>query len=139
MFVAQDYEQIAVKYGKEAVSIFDSNCAYKIVFQQNNLQTAEKISKLIGNKTDVRKSSSKSTSSRQLQNSSSGVSKSLSQEGVPLVTPQDILNLNKKTCFIVSQGYSAFPIKAKVAYYFKDRYFQSLLKVNYEKEKRENN
>ncbi len=51
IFVAQDYEQITLKYGREAVSMFDSNCAYKVIFQQNNLQTAEKISKIIGNKT----------------------------------------------------------------------------------------
>ena len=119
VFVAQDYEQISSLYDSKTVPTFDTNCAYKVVFQQNNLQTAEKISKLIGNKTERRRSQSKSRNSKLLDsNASMGESDSVSDEGVALVTSQDILSMKQDTCLILSQGYLAFPIKAKIAYYF---------------------
>jgi type IV secretion system protein VirD4 len=128
IFVAQDYEQISVKYGREAISTFDSNCAYKVVFQQNNLQTAEKISRTVGNRTDIRESKGKSLSSREMQlNNSVGQNISTSEEGIALVSPQDILSLKRSCCFILAQGFSAFPIKAKIPFYFSERVFKKLV------------
>ena len=128
IFVAQDYEQISIKYGKETVSTFDSNCSYKIIFQQNNLHTAEKISKTIGNKTNIRKSEGKSINARDMQlNNSVGQNISTSEEGLALVSPQDILSMKKNCSYIMVQGFAAFPIKSKIPFYFNERTFRKLV------------
>ena len=121
IFVAQDYEQIAIRYGREAISLFDSNCAYKVIFQQNNYLSADRISKLIGNKTERRYSDSKSKGSRMTAiTSNQNKSISTSEEGVALVTPQDILSMHKDRCLIITQGFSAMPIKAKISFFFNE-------------------
>jgi len=136
LFVAQDYEQIAVKYGREAVAIFESNCAYKVIFQQNNFYTADKISKTIGNKTTKRKSFNKSASHKGLEaNENIGRSISEAEEGLALVTAQDILNMPEGKCLILAQGNLSRPIKANAALYFKDSGLKKLLvknEVNYD-------
>ena len=128
IFVAQDYGQIIEKYDKETLSIFTTNCAYKVIYQQNNKDTANEISALIGNKTDNRVSSSKSINSSKASKGNTGTSKSSSLEGIPLVSNQDILNLNKQYCYIISQGHSSLPIKAKIPFYFKESDLKKLSK-----------
>ena len=124
LFVAQDYEQISTVYGKDYISIFDSNCAYKVIFKQNNYFTAERLSKLIGNKTVERVSNSKGKSMKGATitaGNSSNKSESTSQEGLALVTPQDILNLEDGKCLIITQGFASKPIMANIAWYFKNK------------------
>lgn len=128
LFIAQDYEQISTTYGKEYLSIFDSNCAYKIVFRQNNHSTAERISKTIGNRTDKRKSSSSSKKSTiQIANNESK-STSISEEGLALVTPQDILNLDQGKILILAQGNFSTPILADAPLWFKENQLRKIIK-----------
>lgn len=115
VYVAQDYEQITEAYGKEAVSIFESNTAYKVIFRQNNHFTAERVSKLIGNVTLKKKSKSVN---RQQGVGFGSVSMSHSEEGLPLVSAQEILNLDKDKCLIVVEGHAKEPILAEVAFWF---------------------
>jgi type IV secretion system protein VirD4 len=127
IFVAQDYAQIASIYGQDSVSIFETNCAYKIIFTQNNYQTAKRISDLIGNQTIKRVSYSKSSSNKALTvQSQEGRSKSQSEEGIALITPQDIVNLEPDKCIILAQGNISQPIKAKIAFYYKDSFLKKL-------------
>ncbi|MBT4989378.1 MAG: type IV secretory system conjugative DNA transfer family protein [Rickettsiales bacterium] len=128
IFIAQDYEQIAIRYGREAISLFDSNCAYKVIFQQNNYLSADRISKLIGNKTEKRYSDSKSKGSRSISvTNNQNKSVSTSEEGVPLVTTQDILSMQKNNCLIITQGFAATPIKAKIPFFFKEQQLKKLI------------
>lgn len=115
IFVAQDYEQITEVYGREAVSIFETNTAYKVIFRQNNHFTAERVSKLIGNVTEKRTSESHN-SQRNLGHSSRSVS--TSEEGLPLISAQEILNLDKEKCMIVVEGYAKEPILAEIPFWF---------------------
>lgn len=120
IFVIQDLEQISNTYSKEYMSILESNCAYKIILKQNNFMTAERISKIIGAKTDIKTSRSKKEAniiSNSKNNSTNSIS--TSQEGIPLVTPQDILNLHEDQCLIIVQGFAATPILANIAWFFK--------------------
>ena len=120
IFVIQDLEQIANTYGKEYMSILESNCAYKIILKQNNYLTAEKISKIIGHKTDIK--ISKSRKDKKLVNKGNDSdSTSTSQEAIFLVTPQDILNLNENQCLIISQGFAASPILADICWWWKNK------------------
>jgi type IV secretion system protein VirD4 len=131
IFVAQDYEQISNTYGQSYISIFETNCAYKIIFRQNNHNTAERISKLIGNKTTDRKSISKNQGSKtdikvNFQGNNSK-SESISREGIALVTPQDITNLKSDNCLLVVQGHASKPILAKNPMWFKEKNLKNLI------------
>ena len=131
IFVAQDYEQISNTYGQSYISIFETNCAYKIIFRQNNYNTAERISKLIGNKTTDRRSSSKNQSNKTMTSifvqGNSGNSESSSKEGIALISPQDILSLKHDDCLIIVQGHASKVILAKNPLYFIDPFFKKIL------------
>lgn len=120
IFILQDLAQIVSIYSGEERSILESNTAYKIVLQQNNFDTAKRISEIIGYKTDTKLSKSSKDSSKSIisQGGSAG-SISTSQEGLYLVTPQDILNLNKNQCLLIVQGFSANVVLADIAWWFR--------------------
>jgi type IV secretion system protein VirD4 len=127
IFVAQDYEQITNTYSKEYISIFDSNCSFKIILKQNNLQTAERISKTIGNMTDTRTSQSKNKRAMKMFDAGSeGIS--TSQEGISLISAQDILTLPKERALILVQGFASNPIYCTVPMYFKEKSLKELVK-----------
>lgn len=119
VFVIQDLEQISNTYGKEYMSILESNCAYKVILKQNNFMTAERISKIIGLKTEIKTSKSQKEAGIISKNNHDSVS--TSQEGISLVTPQDILNLNQNQCLIISQGFAASPILADICWWWKNK------------------
>jgi len=121
IFVIQDLEQISNTYSKEYMSILESNCAYKIILKQNNFLTADRIAKIIGFKTDIRTSRSKKDSNIILSSQNNSDSTSTSEEGIYLVTPQDILNLNENQCLIIVQGFAATPILADICWWFKNK------------------
>ena len=114
IFVLQDLEQLSSVYSKEERDILEANTAYKIILKQNNFKTAKAFSELIGNKTQSR--TSQSTNQKLLQSSSNSISKSW--EGINLVSPQDILNLEQDKCLILAQGNYAKVIKADIPWYF---------------------
>ena len=78
-------------------------------------KSAEDIAKTIGNQTQTRTSTSKSTKGIINQNTS----ENQSNEGQYLLTAQDILNLNSDECIILGQGQLMHPIIAKCAFWFK--------------------
>jgi type IV secretion system protein VirD4 len=111
-FIAQDFDQIAEIYGRETIGILQTNCAYKIVLQQNNRNTAESFSRDIGNKTD-----------KKTQSSSQGFIKtsiSSSQEGLPLISAQEIMHLNASNFILLCQGSYHLPVIGDIPFYFKD-------------------
>jgi type IV secretion system protein VirD4 len=111
-FIAQDFDQIIDIYGHQSIGIMQSNCAFKIILQQSNLNTAEGISRLIGNKT-----------AKKRQSSSNGLmqtSISSSDEGIPLVTYQEILHMNKNKFLLLCQGGYHTPIVGDIPFYFQE-------------------
>jgi len=114
IFILQDLAQIESTYSKEERGILEANTAYKVILQQNNLETARRISDIIGTKTEIRASKSE-----QQDDVKAKKSFSTSYESVPLITPQDILNLDKDECVVVVQGFAANVILAKIPWYFK--------------------
>lgn len=114
IFVAQDFEQISAVYGNEAISEFESNTAYKIIFRQNNYKTAKRLSELIGKVTLKKKTYSKNSGKM-------GKNVSESEEGIDLVSAEDILNLNSDECVVVIEGFANRPIKASIPFYFKNK------------------
>lgn len=123
IFVAQNYSQISAVYGNEVMETFEQNCAYKVVFRQNNQKTAQVISRTIGNFTDDRKSRSKDLTKIDQKERSEQVS----QEGLPLYSDQRILNLKSDEVIVLVEGYYKRPILAKPIPAFKTEPFKSLM------------
>ncbi|MBN8829001.1 MAG: type IV secretory system conjugative DNA transfer family protein [Sphingobacteriia bacterium] len=110
IFIAQNIRQLYHIYGKDLSHVLASNCEYKIILKQNDLETARELSQMIG-KTTVKKIS-KSIGSRNTINES--------KEGVDLVTPQDIMSLNRKKCIILFDEYRK-PLKARIPFWYKNK------------------
>lgn len=113
LFVVQSLAQISEIYGREAVNKLRGSCAYTLLFATNDEETAEKFSRSIGNKTVMRES--KSHNSKDIV----GGSVSKSEEGIPLLKPQDIQSLAKRKLLILAQNHFQTPIIADAAYYGK--------------------
>lgn len=126
VFIAQDFQQIADKYGREAVSIFNSTCAYKVIFRQNDLKTAKDISDTIGNFTTTKLSTNRSIKSIMKTDKST----SESEEGLALVSAQEILNLSKDKSIVIGQGELMHPLKVNNDFWFENKIFQGLMNKN---------
>lgn len=109
LFIAQSYAQISSIYGRDYIRSFNQSCAYKVIFRQNELESAESISKTIGNRTDTRKSINKDlTKLAETQRSASE-----SEEGISHITAQDILSLKTGEVIIMAEGFYHKPIRGK--------------------------
>lgn len=126
VFIAQDFQQIADKYGREAVSIFNSTCAYKVIFRQNDLKTAKDISDTIGNFTTTKLSTSRSAKGVLKTDKST----SESEEGLALVSAQEILNLSKDESIIIGQGELMHPLKVENGFWFSQKNIEKVVLNN---------
>ena len=86
--IVQDLDQITKHYGRENGII--GNCATRIAFAPNNTNTAEHLSKSLGNRTVVRTRTSTSGKEWSLSSSRSG---SIEETGRPLMTGDEIRRL----------------------------------------------
>jgi type IV secretion system protein VirD4 len=117
LICAQDYGQLRMVYGPNKVDNIITNTAYKIVLAQNHVQTAEFVSKTIGNETRQRRSSSRQFVLSQPTNLRSSVSEQY--EGAPLVPAQDVLSLPFGEQIVLVQNSLHTPVKARSAFYDK--------------------
>jgi type IV secretory pathway TraG/TraD family ATPase VirD4 len=104
--------QLEKIYDQKAFSQLRGSCAYTITFTVNDPQTADDFSRAIGNMTVKRKS----VSGRHILDES----KSISEEGIPLVRPQQLTSLSQGELIILRQGSFQTPVKARCAFYFKE-------------------
>lgn len=121
VYILQSYSQLQSVYGDKEASALRNNCAYLVIFTQNEQKVAEDLSKSIGNRTRVKKSQSTSHTVTVMKGGSE------SEEGVPLVRVQDIMSMEKGTILLLVQGNYEKPIKAKAALYYKDKTMSRLL------------
>ena len=120
IFVAQDKNQLEKTYGQGSFDYFSTVTDYKALFRQNETSTATKMSDWIGKSTRKKKSLSKKDLSLVASNS-------ISDEGVPLILPQDFMNQGKNEIVILASGHHERPIKAKVSWWFKDETMKKLV------------
>ena len=119
IFICQDFDQIESVYKKTGLNELISTTAYKIVFTQNNYNTMKMVSDLIGKKTEEKQSTT-----RQTGQFLSSKSNQLSQEGKPLILPENVGMLKANEVIIIAQGHNTTPILAKSARFFKIREFK---------------
>jgi type IV secretion system protein VirD4 len=120
--IIQDTEQLKGIYEENGMNSFLSNSTYRITFAANNMETANLISQLLGNKTATAVSYNKP---KYLDLNPGARSLHVSDTQRALLLPQEVIQLPRDEEIILIE--SQPPIKAKKIFYFKDKMFTSRL------------
>jgi type IV secretion system protein VirD4 len=120
--IIQDIEQLKDIYEEAGMNSFIANATYRITFAANTFNTAEMISKLVGNKT-VKQISRNAPVFLDLNPASR--SKHISETQRALLLPQEVINLPRDQQIILVE--SSPPIKTRKIVYYKDSYFTKKL------------
>jgi len=118
--IIQDTEQLKGIYEENGMNSFLSNATYRITFAANNMQTANLISQLIGNKTATQISYNKP---KYLDLNPGARSLHVSNVQRALLLPQEVIQLPREDQIILIE--SQPPVKCKKIIYFKERFFMS--------------
>lgn len=130
--IIQDTEQLKGIYEESGMNSFLSNATYRITFAANNMETANLISQLLGNKTVTQISYNKP---KYLDLNPGARSLHLSETQRALLLPQEVITLPREEQIMLIE--SQPPIKCKKIFYFKDRFFKKRLlkQINIPKQK----
>lgn len=127
IFIVQSLSQPREVYGKDITDTLISTTAFKLILTQLSQTTMKEVSDLIGKKTVKKQSLSKNQSWKNV-----GGNKSISDEGQPLLLPQDVGSLKDSEIVIIAQGYNTRPIMAETCRWFKIPTMKNLVVENTE-------
>lgn len=116
--IVQDTQQLKGTYEEAGMNSFLSNSYYRITFAANNVETANMISQLIGNKTAVQASHNK-PKFFDLNPAARTINTSEVQRA--LLLPQEVITLPRDDEIIIIESHP--PIRCKKIYYYKDKFF----------------
>lgn len=130
LLIGQDLGQISGKYGKDDLETVISTTACKIILSQNNEQTAQRFSKMIGNKT-VQTSSFSKNEGISFQKGSNPFSKNVSYQlqGTSVISTTQLLSLPMLKQVILMQGFIDRPIMADAPRFYLDKKMLALSKL----------
>lgn len=120
--IIQDTQQLKGTYEEAGMNTFLSNSTYRITFSANNMETANLISQLCGNKTAEQASQNKpkffdlNPASRSLN---------VSQVARALLLPQEVITLPRDEQIVLVEACA--PIKSKKIKYFEESFFKKRL------------
>lgn len=120
--IIQDTEQLKGIYEDSGMNSFLSNATYRVTFAANNMETANLISQLIGNKT-VEQISTNKPKFLDLNPASKSLQVSYTQRA--LLLPQEVIMLPRDEQILLIESTS--PIKSKKILYYKEDMFKSRL------------
>jgi len=120
--IVQDTQQLKGIYEEAGMNSFLSNCYYRITFAANNVETANLISQLIGNKTAQQASHNKP---KFLDLNPGARTINTSEVQRALLLPQEVITLPRDEQIILIESFA--PIKTKKIFYFKDKFFTKRL------------
>lgn len=120
--IVQDTQQLKGIYEEHGMNTFLSNSTYRITFAANNVETANLISQLVGNKTVKQKSLNK-PKYLDLNPATRTIHESEIQRA--LLLPQEVIGLARDEQIILIE--STPPIKTKKVFYFKESFFKKRL------------
>jgi type IV secretion system protein VirD4 len=120
--IIQDTEQLKGIYEEHGMNSFLSNSTYRVTFAANNVETANLISQLVGNKTVDQVSTSKP---KFLDFNPASRSLNVSQTQRALLLPQEVIALPRDEQIILIE--SSPPIKSKKIKYYADPFFKKRL------------
>lgn len=129
LLIGQDLGQISGQYGKDDLETLISTTACKIILSQNNEQTAERFSKMIGNKTVQTSSFSKTEGG--FGKNANPFSKNVSYQlqGTSVIGSTQLLSLPMLKQVILMQGFIDRPIMADSPRWYLDKQMKSLAKI----------
>jgi type IV secretion system protein VirD4 len=120
--IVQDTQQLKGIYDEAGMNSFLSNSYYRITFSANNVETANLISQLIGNRTAVQTSHNKP---KFLDLNPGARTINTSEVQRALLLPQEVITLPRDEQIILIESFP--PIKTKKIFYFKDKFFTKRL------------
>ncbi len=126
LLIGQDLGQISGKYGKDDLETVISTTACKIILSQNNEVTAQRFSKMIGNRTVQTTSYSKNEGS--LGKNSNPFAKNVSYQlqGVSVISTTQLLSLPMLKQVVLMQSYIDRPIMADSPRWYMDSAMRKL-------------
>ena len=108
LIIGQDLHQIQEKYGADAAATIISTTAAKIVMRQNDPDTADRFSKMMGYK--MKKKTVKGPDGKDKEETTEEL----------LFTPMDIMKMNPEEQLVIIQGHYNRPIKADQERWYKN-------------------
>ncbi|MBR2923032.1 MAG: type IV secretory system conjugative DNA transfer family protein [Alphaproteobacteria bacterium] len=125
LLIGQDLGQISGKYGKDDLETVISTTACKVILSQNNEVTAQRFSKMIGNKTVQTTSYSKQEG---LAKGSNPFAKNVSYslQAAPVISTTQLLSLPMLKQVVLMQSYIDRPIMADSPRWYMDPKMKAL-------------
>lgn len=120
--IIQDTQQLKGIYEEAGMNSFLSNATFRITFAANNVDTANLISQLCGNKTVEQSSQSRP---KFLDFNPASRSENVSEVQRALLLPQEVILLPKDDQIVLIESFP--PIKSKKIKYYEDRFFKKRL------------
>jgi len=120
--IIQDTQQLKGIYEESGMNSFLSNSTFRVTFSANNIDTANLISQLCGNKT-VKQESYNKPKFFDLNPASRSVN--ISEVQRALLLPQEVIGLPKDQQILLIEAFP--PIKSKKIFYYQDRFFTKRL------------
>ena len=130
LLIGQDLGQISAQYGKDELEILISTTACKVILSQNNDNTAQRFSKMIGNKT-VQTSSYSKTEGMSMGKGSNPFSKNVSYQlqATSVISTTELLSLPELNQVVLMQGYIDKPIVADSPRWYLDRKMRAMAAI----------
>jgi len=119
LLIGQDLGQISGQYGKDDLETIITTTAAKVILAQNNEQTAERFSKMIGSKTIQTQNISQQEMFGFNPKLSANVSKSL--QAAQVVQSSDMMSLDMMKQYVIFQGFLNRPILADAPRWYLDK------------------
>ncbi len=120
--IVQDTQQLKGIYEEAGMNSFLANSYYRITYSANNIDTANMISQMIGNKTVVQTSSNRPTF---VDFNPASRTQHVSETQRALLLPQEVITLPRDEQIILIESFN--PIKCKKIFYYKDPFFTKRL------------
>lgn len=132
--IMQDISQLKSTYGKDESIL--ANCHIRVIYTPNTLETAEWVSKMLGQTTILKK---QTTTSHKTGSSHKSINRSVVEVGRPLMTPTEVMQLKaskEEDGKVVEPGellvFTAgnAPIKGTRLLYFRTEYFRKATEID---------
>jgi len=120
--IIQDTEQLKGTYEEAGMNSFLANAKYRVTFAANNMETANLISQLVGNKTVEQESLNKP---KFLDLNPASRSLHVSETQRALLLPQEVINLPRDDQIMLIEA--SAPIRSKKIKYYEDKFFKKRL------------
>ncbi len=129
LLIGQDLGQISGKYGKDDLETVISTTACKVILSQNNEQTAQRFSKMVGNKTVQTTSFSKQEGFAAKGANPFAKNTTYSLQGVSVITTSQLLSLPQLKQVVLMQSNIDHPIMADSPRWYLDPKMKALAKI----------